>query len=104
MTTTIITCKECNTTVAQMNYEYSEKKISCKCGMISKGCSHQSPPCYSCKEQQFHEKINRNICLHCDGSGIIDKTKPPSLGNTCPHCMGTGKRFKHLLKDGILEF
>jgi len=55
-------------------------------------------------EQQFHDKLNKNICLHCDGSGHIDNKKPPSLGNTCPHCMGTGKRFQHLLKDGILEF
>lgn len=55
-------------------------------------------------EQEFHEIMRRNICLRCEGTGLLNKTEPPCIGNTCYNCMGTGKRFQHLLKDGILEF
>lgn len=55
-------------------------------------------------EQEQHEMLNRNICLTCEGHGLLDKTKIPSIGNTCHKCFGSGKRFQHLLKDGILEF
>lgn len=60
------------------------------------------------EEQEFHYKLNRNICLHCDGKGIKYYSKDHYLyymgiGSTCPNCFGSGKRFQHLLKDGILE-
>lgn len=54
-------------------------------------------------EQEFHNMVNRNICLRCEGSGLIDRFLSSSIGNICYDCMGSGKRFQHLLKDGILE-
>lgn len=55
------------------------------------------------EEKRYYDMVNRNICLACSGSGMIDDTKPRLMNNMCQKCLGNGKRFQNQLKDGILE-
>jgi len=55
------------------------------------------------EEQEHHWWLNRNYCLSCYGKGLIDNTKPPSIGNTCNKCLGSGKRFHNQWLGGIIE-